>query len=65
MTTVQVIETRDEAVRILYRAISCVQQYEYRKALLELESERARAWYEDVQSLSGLGCIFTKREGSA
>jgi hypothetical protein len=65
VTTIQVIETRDEAVRILYRAISFAQQYEYRSALRELDSERAREWYEDVQSLSGLGCIFTKREGGA
>lgn len=65
MTTLETVELRDEAVRILHRALSHVQAYEYRKALGELESDRAREWYDDIQSLSGLGCVFQSRKRSS
>lgn len=61
MTTLETVELRDEAVRILHRAIEHVQQYEYTLALRVLDCERSREWFEDVDTLAGLGCVFSER----
>lgn len=57
-TTLSTVLLRDEAVRILHRAISHVLECQEREALAALEGPKAREWYEDVGELSGLGVVF-------
>jgi hypothetical protein len=61
VSTIEVIELRDEAVRILHRAIQHVRCADEEKALAELRTHEAAAWYDDVDALSGLGCVFKAR----
>jgi len=56
--TLQQVELRDEAVRILHRAISHVQAEQYKEAFQALDGPKAREWYEDINEHSGLGCVF-------
>ena len=58
-TTLQQVLLRDQAVRILHRAITHALLHEEAAALAALHGPRAREWYEDVDELAGLGCVFT------
>lgn len=60
-TTLRQVELRDEAVRILHRAITHALIHEEMQALAALQGAKAREWYEDVNELSGLGCVFREK----
>jgi len=60
-TTLRQIELRDEAVRILHRAIAHVMEHQESAALSALQGPKAREWYEDIGEYSGLGVIFSGR----
>lgn len=59
------VELRDEAVRILHRAISHVQAEQIREAVAALQGERACEWYEDISEFAGLGVVFRRRGAAA
>lgn len=57
-STLRQVELRDEAVRILHRAITHALIHEETQALAALQGPKAREWYEDTNELAGLGCVF-------
>jgi len=60
-TTLRQIELRDEAVRVLHRAITNALCGHEAAALASLSAPRAREWYDDVSEYAGLSCVFDER----
>jgi hypothetical protein len=60
-TTLRQIELRDEAVRVLHRAITNALCGHEAAALASLSSPRAREWYEDVNEYAGLATVFSEK----
>lgn len=60
-TTLRQIELRDEAVRVLHRAITNALCGHEAAALASLSAPRAREWYEDINEYAGLATVFSER----